>query len=354
MHWPSIKPPDRTALLRPVCTKSVMEASIAQTHARLGGLTRQPTPPKPHGASLLQCVDAGSAYCPCYLAELGECLECSILRGEKECRCRWPGICVLSHHAWQGGTGTRRQSVRAPIVDRRTLQEDLEIVSIRTTPKLAGELRLPGSFVFVRGDAAAFFDAPMAVLHASPEQGTVTFAYAVLGPKTQRLSRCGEHLWLRGPYWNGITGHRHIEGVRGEACLVVAGGTAQSLAPNVVRSLLRHGNRVTVVLGRPGALFCNPFLPADSQSLDVVKMHFPDDLASLGRLMRQLAPSLLFCGGGELLRGMVSSLASTLSAPPALAWANGYRMCCGEGVCGACLSANQGQPVRRCKALFDA
>ena len=331
-----------------------MEASVAQTHARLEALTRQPTPPRRNGATLLQCVDAGSAYCPCYLAELGECLECSILRGEKECRCRWPGICVLAHHAWQGRTATRRQSVQVPVVARERREEDLEIVSVRVKPQLAGELRLPGSFVFVRGDAAAFFDAPMAVVHASPEQGTVTFAYAMLGPKTKRLSRCGEHLWLRGPYWNGITGHRHIEGARGQVCLVVAGGTAQSLTPNVIRSLLRHGNSVTVVLGRPGALFCRPFFPADTKNLDVLEMRFPDGLSSLGRLMRQLAPRLLFCAGGELLRGMVLSLASTLSSPPVLAWANGYRTCCGEGVCGACLSETQGQTVRRCKALFDA
>lgn len=30
----------------------------------------------------LFCVDAGSAYCPCYLAESGECIACSLLRGK--------------------------------------------------------------------------------------------------------------------------------------------------------------------------------------------------------------------------------------------------------------------------------
>lgn len=330
-----------------------MEASVTYTRAKLDALTLQSTPLQSDGAPLLQCVDAGSRYCPCYLAEIGECLECSILRGEKECRCRWAGTCILAHHGWQDGRAMRRQSVQVPVVDRETLQDNLEVISVRVKPKLAAELRLPGSFVFVRGDAASFFDAPVAVTHASPSQGIVTLAYAALGPKTKRLSRCGESLWLRGPYWNGITGHRHIEGMRGQSCLIVAGGTAQSLAPNVVRSLLRYGNAVTVVLGQPGTLFCRPYFPAGSKNLEVLEMRFPDSLSSLGRLMHQLTPRLLFCGGGESMRGMVLSLASTLSETPALAWANCHRMCCGEGVCGACLSTIQERTVRRCKALLD-
>ena len=51
----------------------------------------------------VECVDAGSAYCPCQLAELGQCIECSLLRGEGECRCHWAGSCILSHSQWGRG-----------------------------------------------------------------------------------------------------------------------------------------------------------------------------------------------------------------------------------------------------------
>lgn len=33
--------------------------------------------------SKFECIDAGTEYCPCYLAKLGECYECPLLRGEK-------------------------------------------------------------------------------------------------------------------------------------------------------------------------------------------------------------------------------------------------------------------------------
>ncbi|EFL52434.1 conserved hypothetical protein [Solidesulfovibrio fructosivorans JJ]] len=330
-----------------------MEASVAHLYARLKALRPQPSQPRTDAVPLVQCVDAGSPYCPCYLADLGECLECSVLRGETTCRCRWPGVCVLAHHGWQRGHGTRRQSVRVPVVSRKAYGT-LELIRVQVAPQLAAALGQPGSFVFVRGGATPFFDAPVAVVQADPQAATVLLAYAVLGPKTKQLAQCGETVWLRAPYWNGLVGHRALAATRGASCLVVAGGTAQSLAPHVARALLRQGNAVTVVLGRPGPLFSRSFFPEGSAALSLVEMRFPQDAAAFGRLLRRLSPRLVFCAGGERLRGMALAQVATLAEPPRLAWSIDHRMCCGEGVCGACLSNVQGQPVRRCKVVQDA
>ena len=42
------------------------------------------------------CVDCGSQYCPCHLAYTGDCIKCSLIRGEKTCDCVWQGICVYN------------------------------------------------------------------------------------------------------------------------------------------------------------------------------------------------------------------------------------------------------------------
>ena len=152
----------------------------------------------------VECVDAGSAYCPCQLAELGQCIECSLLRGEGECRCHWAGSCILSHSQW--GRGKVRQSCKFPILQQWERHEGAIIVAVRVTPSLAAELRAPGSFVFARGNENPHFDTPIAVVRAYPETQTIILAYRVIGPKTRSLRGSGTELWIRGPYWNGITG----------------------------------------------------------------------------------------------------------------------------------------------------
>mgnify|MGYP000921887947 CR=1 FL=1 len=43
----------------------------------------------------MDCIDCGTEYCPCHLAESGECIMCSQLQGECFCDCvNWKGVCV--------------------------------------------------------------------------------------------------------------------------------------------------------------------------------------------------------------------------------------------------------------------
>ena len=43
----------------------------------------------------IDCIDAGSEFCPCHLAESGECILCSQLQGSHFCDClNWKGVCI--------------------------------------------------------------------------------------------------------------------------------------------------------------------------------------------------------------------------------------------------------------------
>ena len=42
------------------------------------------------------CADAGGKYCPCHLAYSGDCIKCSLIRGEKTCECKWQGVCIYN------------------------------------------------------------------------------------------------------------------------------------------------------------------------------------------------------------------------------------------------------------------
>ena len=43
----------------------------------------------------VECIDLGTEYCPCKLAEQGQCLICSQCQGECFWDClNWKGVCV--------------------------------------------------------------------------------------------------------------------------------------------------------------------------------------------------------------------------------------------------------------------
>lgn len=303
---------------------------------------------QPHETPLL-CVDAGSRYCPCSLASLGECIECSIMRGETVCSCRWPGACILAHSDWQGANAGMRQSVRVPIIDSTTLEDGSTIVTVRVSPLLAAEVMSPGSFVFARGNENPHFDAPFAVAHASPEKKELTFVYKTLGPKTRSLLANKDSLWLRGPYWNGIAGRHFIDAAENKKCLLIGGGVSVAVLPNVVRSLLRRNNTVMLVQALPVAIEISGFLPLEE--MEIVTMVFPEERPRLHSLMKDFAPDLVFGGGGRLLQLMVSEFAGDLPVAPDMVFTQDQNMCCGEGICGACLEMVDGRLIRICKTM---
>ena len=44
---------------------------------------------------IIDCIDAGTEYCPCHLAETGDCILCSELCSKTFCDCvNWKGTCI--------------------------------------------------------------------------------------------------------------------------------------------------------------------------------------------------------------------------------------------------------------------
>ena len=315
-------------------------------HERLAAMVCE-APPRPRVSRPVECVDAGSVYCPCQLAELGHCIACSLLRGESECRCHGSGSCVWAHSQW--GRGKVRQSRRFPILRQEEYPDGAVLLAVRVTPSLAAELRTPGSFVFVRGDDNPHFDTPLAVVRAFPETQSILLAYKVIGPKTESLRGAGTDVWIRGPYWNGITGRRHILAAKGESCLLVSGGIAASVLPNVVDALLRGGNRVTAVLGKPESSFIRNFLP--ESGMRVFEMTFPDEKEALRTVMKEVPCQMVFCAGGDPLAAMVAAVSVRAGVSAVFLGSVSQTMCCGEGICGACHDMRGCESIRVCKTL---
>ncbi len=67
----------------------------------------------------LTCVDAGSEYCPCHLAENGTCLACSLLSGEDFCDCRWSGSCSYLNYQFSQGVINERSECTVLVNKKR-------------------------------------------------------------------------------------------------------------------------------------------------------------------------------------------------------------------------------------------
>jgi len=137
--------------------------------------------------------------------------------------------------------------------------------------------------------------------------------------------------------------------MRGESCLLVSGGIAASVLPNVADSLLRGGNQVTAVLGKPECAFIKEFLPASE--MRVLEMAFPDEKEALHTLMKEISCQMVFCAGGELLTKMTTDISARAGVAALFFGAVRRTMCCGEGICGACHDVIGCESIRVCKTL---
>ncbi len=98
------------------------------------------------------CIDAGSEYCPCHLAETGDCILCSQLSGKKFCDCiNWKGVCIYQEFMWNGKKAKEeRETYLGKILEKKNIENKTMVLTIALSHKLCQQLVYPGSFVFLR------------------------------------------------------------------------------------------------------------------------------------------------------------------------------------------------------------
>ena len=314
----------------------------------------------------LDCIDAGSDFCPCYLAESGECLMCSQLQGKTFCDCKnWKGVCIYQEYVWNGHRmKKRRENTTSEIIERTDVSENITIIKVRVNKTMARELNQPGAYVFLRKtDEPDYFDTPMSVMAVDEPEGIVEIAVQIRGVKTKALKKAGTVINLRGPYWNGLLGLKYIKGLRNSSALLVARGIGQASALPVARKLLTAGNRVEVILdrGRSGVNFAeNNFLDLgcgveEKNLLDPATLAIPEDtLAYIRKSILDNGIKLVFSGGSEKLHLGIGRLLSTLEERIYFACSNDARFCCGEGICGSCHARlSDGSRIKTCKTQLS-
>lgn len=313
----------------------------------------------------MECIDAGSEYCPCYLSEIGECIMCSQLRGKTFCDCvNWKGVCIYQEYIWNKSRMKEgRKSFLCSILDVENVSESVAIFKIKTTRTLARELNQPGAYVFLRqGDNPSFFDTPMSIMRAHEDEGIIEIAVQVRGVKTKNLTCPSGKILLRGPYWNGLLGLKYIKGLTKEKALLIVRGIAQAPAVPVAGRLTKAGNEVTVILD-PGKAEAN-FAEKDFLACGCKVIHKPlldgnllvpeDTLEEIRELLLRERVQLVYSGGNEKLHRQIANLVNQVNKEIFYTCSNDGRFCCGEGVCGSCHERlKDGSRIRTCKTQLS-
>ena len=162
----------------------------------------------------IDCIDAGTEYCPCKLAESGECLICSQCQGECFCDClNWKGVCIYQEFYNNGNKAKDgRKAYDCTVEDVKNYNNNMIMIKFKAPHKLVLDLVKPGSYIFVRTDENKYFDIPISIMNSDIENDIITIAVEIRGIKTNRLlnTKTNQNIVIRGPYWNGVFGIKTI------------------------------------------------------------------------------------------------------------------------------------------------
>ena len=304
------------------------------------------------------CVDAGTANCPCPLAETGNCLVCSRLAGRDKCDCSWCGLCIYNEFKQNDERVRNKRKVsEMPIISRRWYTSDLVTIEVKADKKLALEGTNAGSFMFLNGTEDPFFAVPVSIMRVDVKRCTMTFAVKVVSAKTKAVAKAEEKLFVRGVYRNGLLG-KGLLGEPGERWLFLTKGVGFAPAVNIIDRL-------------PEGISVDMVIDTEKITEEVISDTLSRCEASRdGRVKMDIAPLTRLLDGDDKLRRKyekridaydkvfiltsdyyIGALSAELNIPDEkLIYANNFHMCCGEGICGACCHIDEdGNVSKMCK-----
>lgn len=296
------------------------------------------------------CADVGTVNCPCPLAETGDCLVCSRLAGRKECDCRWAGVCIYNEYIQNGSTVRgRRGGKPAAILKKVWYGGDLVVITLNVSKGFALQAAQPGSFVFLNAIGKSdFYNVPVSVMKTEPDKGELSVALKVISGKTKIITDEENFLMLRGVYRNGLLGG----GIQGlwedikqakdmlnkKRWLIITKGVGFAPAVNLIKAAEGH-IRADFVIDTEKI--------NDEIVMDCLQRDMKDDADISFR--KESLQSMINDSNTDfniddydrviLLTSdyYIKTLSESMHIPhDKLVFCNNFRMCCGEGICGAC------------------
>jgi NAD(P)H-flavin reductase len=305
-----------------------------------------------------QCVDAGSEFCPCYLAETNDCIICSHLQGVDYCNCNWCGTCIYQEYIWNGNKSKiKRVSNKFPVISREKIGDNSILMKIQVSRVFARQLMEPGAYVFLRSeDKETYYDVPMSITDSDDISGVITIAAQIIGTKTKMLDSTEEYILVRGPYWGGLFGQKHIKKLQNSSALLISRGIAQGPALLLGKKIIRANNKILFVIDK-GRVEKN-FIKEEVEKIgaEYIELDLLDGKSNqiILDLVEKMSPGLVFSGGSDKQHEAILKILNDNKIQSPLVITNNSEICCGEGICGSCSTKiEKGVHAKACKTQID-
>lgn len=310
----------------------------------------------------IDCIDAGTEFCPCHLAESGECILCSQLQGSHFCDClNWKGVCIYQEFHDNGNKAKEQRKVyKCKVCEKVLYPDDILLVKFEAPHKLVIDLARPGSFIFVRSEENVYFDVPISILDSDIETNIISIMIEIRGIKTKQLLNIetGGNITIRGPYWNGVFGLKNIRKQKNNDTIVIARGIGMAPMIPVIKRLIENDNTVTLIVDKQP--FKDIYVTEWLDKFNIVPQEMnliekgelsPEGKVAIKSLIKYNNISLIHIAGADILTYSVIDFLDSLERQDIdLSCCNNFKMCCGEGVCGSCTARFSGHRVKRfCK-----
>ena len=312
------------------------------------------------------CIDCGTEYCPCKLAESGECIICSQLQGKCFCDClNWKGVCIYQElYNNKGKAKEGRQTYSLKVIDVNEVDKDVVIIKFIAPHKLAIDLAKPGSYIFVRTDENNYFDIPISILESDIDKNIIAILVEIKGIKTKKLKeiKLNADIVLRGPYWNGVFGLDDLQKQKENNVLVLARGIGIAPMMPVIRKLVQNNNKIELFIDK--ASYKDIIVEEYLKKYEIV----PNEVSLLAngkltdeakyivkKVIEEKDIKFVHVAGADILTSNVIEYLDYIGKNKMpMSCCNNFKMCCGEGICGACTVRYSGHRVRRyCKFQTD-
>ncbi|SCH07605.1 Uncharacterised protein [uncultured Clostridium sp.] len=303
------------------------------------------------------CIDCGSQYCPCHLAYSGDCIKCSLLRGEKTCDCLWQGICVYNEvqHNKKESLINERKEYLCEINNKEELKDGIYLLEINIPKNLTEELSKVGAYILLKdkGKENLAYNTPISVMDVDKENKLLKVVIKKAGIKTKALLDSKEVI-VKGPYFNGIFGVEKINNIKSSNCLVVLSGLSQVNSINVIKKLLKNKNTVEVFYNKNSTILDVVIETLNNMGVNIHIIDIEEDKNLIQDYIKRNNVSLIYSGGNNNFNKKIKGLVDDVSKEITLAISNNNLICCGEGICGACTINLNGEKIKTCKTQINS
>lgn len=301
------------------------------------------------------CADAGGKYCPCHLAYSGDCIKCSLIRGEKTCECKWQGVCIYNEKQHNKIVPVEeRKDELCEIIESKEIEDKIYLIKIRIPSYLTKYLSEPGAYVFLKDPnrESIYFNAPISVMDVDEENNILEVVVVPRGIKTKPLVNADKVI-MKATYFNGIFGLKEIKSNQSDRCVVILDGLSQVNSINVIRRLIRNNNEVEVFINEDGKRLEMIEEKIKNMGININIFNLNEKREILENYIKNNKVSFVYSCGLIYFNKYILQLVDKIDENIKFAIPNNNLICCGEGICGACTIRLNNCRIKTCKAQMN-